>query len=428
MISYKRKYVSALVLAQDYMTQWSADNVYADEALIVPVPSLAVFDPNKNIWCIQIKAWLYLPFEEKKIKNYLSSLTTILTGKTEENVENSIHQDDKNINTEKTLKALVFVVDYKNIIKQEELVDDDIYEDALHDFDKSKGKPCRLSLFFAGRPVKAAIKCLIHDVEHLMESSDERGFIEERLELSDEKIQKISKKIHPDSDDRQFDYEIRINESKTDSKSGNLKTLKCTIYTLAPNGVSIISDIDDTIKITKVLNIPALLKHTFFDDFKPVNGMNELYQKWYEQKCQFHYVSASPWQLFQAISHFLKKYNYPMGTVNLRKYETLLKFLKLPHTYKKDIITQIIRAYPFRKYICVGDSGELDPEMYAELYDTFPQCIAHIFIRDACQTSECLPKCQERYMKTFQDVPKQKWTVFKDPKTIETNVQKIIAT
>ncbi|CAF4391247.1 unnamed protein product, partial [Rotaria sordida] len=123
-------------------------------------------------------------------------------GKTEENVENSIHQDDNNINTEKTLKALVFVVDYKNIIKQEELVDDDIYEDALHDFDKSKGKPSRLSLFFVGRPVKAAIKCLIHDVEHLMESSDERGFIEERLELSDEKIQKISKKIHPDSDDR----------------------------------------------------------------------------------------------------------------------------------------------------------------------------------------------------------------------------------
>ncbi|CAF3409392.1 unnamed protein product, partial [Rotaria sp. Silwood2] len=164
-------------------------------------------------------------------------------------------------------------------------------------FDKAKEKPDRLSLFFVGTPAKAAIKCIIHDIEHLTKTSDEYGLVEEQLELPHEKIQIMSKVIHPDSDDRQLDCEIRACKSKTDTNSETLKMQKCTIYILASQGVSVISDIDDTIKISKVLCIPSLLKHRFYDDFKPVNGMNELYQKWHQQKCQFHYVSASPWQL-----------------------------------------------------------------------------------------------------------------------------------
>ncbi|CAF3878157.1 unnamed protein product, partial [Rotaria sp. Silwood1] len=55
-----------------------------------------------------------------------------------------------------------------------------------------------------------------------------------------------------------------------------------------------------------------------------------------------------------------------------------------------------------------------------------PENIAHIFIRDTCRTPECLPTCQERYIKAFKDIPKHRWTVFKDPKEIETNLDNII--
>ncbi|CAF2972434.1 unnamed protein product [Rotaria sp. Silwood2] len=302
MIDFIVLLASLLTLTKDYMAQWAADYVYADEALIVPFPSLAIFDPDTNIWRIQITAWLYLPFESKKIKSYLSSLPTILSGKTEGNVEDSINQSNKKPYGLKSLKALVLNEANKYKSSEEKsvtdnYVDDDVNEDARQDFDKPKGKPDRLSLFFVGTPVKAAIKCIINDVEHLTKTSDENGLVEEQLELPHEEIQTISKIIHPESDDRQLDCEIRISESKTDVKQENFKAQKCTIYVLASHGVSIISDIDDTIKISKVLFIPSLLKNTFYDDFKPVNGMNELYQKWHKQKCQFHYVSASPWQL-----------------------------------------------------------------------------------------------------------------------------------
>ena len=70
--------------------------------------------------------------------------------------------------------------------------------------------------------------------------------------------------------------------------------------------------------------------------------------------------------------------------------------------------------------------GELDPEIYSKLYALYPENLVHIFIRDICSATECLPACQERYQKVFEEVPKQRWTVFKDPKDIERNVEKLI--
>lgn len=139
MTYYLKKYVNALASAKDYVGQWSANHVYADEALIVPFPTLAIFDPNKHVWNIHIKAWLYLPFEGKKLKSYLPSF---LTGKTdgtksEEKIDESTNEDDKKVDTEKKRTAAIATEADRKIKKQEEEstdeedVDDDIYEDAL---------------------------------------------------------------------------------------------------------------------------------------------------------------------------------------------------------------------------------------------------------------------------------------------------------
>ena len=69
--------------------------------------------------------------------------------------------------------------------------------------------------------------------------------------------------------------------------------------------------------------------------------------------------------------------------------------------------------------------GELDPEIYSKLYSTFPDKIVHIYIRDVCRTPECLPACRERYEKAFVNVPKRRWTIFKDPNEIETDIVKL---
>jgi len=60
----------------------------------------------------------------------------------------------------------------------------------------------------------------------------------------------------------------------------------------------------------------------------------------------------------------------------------------------------------------VGDSGEKDPEVYANLAKKFPSQIIHIFIRNVTQH---LPK---RLDGVFDGIPVEKVTVFDDASSL----------
>ncbi len=68
--------------------------------------------------------------------------------------------------------------------------------------------------------------------------------------------------------------------------------------------ISIISDIDDTIKITNVTSAMAMIRNTF-SPFSAVPKMAELYKRW-SPKAKFHYVSSSPFQLYSQLEKFIK--------------------------------------------------------------------------------------------------------------------------
>lgn len=98
MSSYFRKYAKAINSARTFVSQWSSERVFAVQPLIVPFPTLAVFDPHENIWSIQIKAWVYFPFQNKSLKNSLPSTTDVRTT----NLENS--QDIESLNQDQLLQ------------------------------------------------------------------------------------------------------------------------------------------------------------------------------------------------------------------------------------------------------------------------------------------------------------------------------------
>ena len=88
---------------------------------------------------------------------------------------------------------------------------------------------------------------------------------------------------------------------------------------IPPTGLSIISDIDDTVKLSDVLNKRELLRNTFLREFVPVEGMAELYRHWGEEhEAVFHYVSASPWQLQPELEGFLRNSGFPPATFHLK--------------------------------------------------------------------------------------------------------------
>jgi phosphatidate phosphatase APP1 len=133
---------------------------------------------------------------------------------------------------------------------------------------------------------------------------------------------------------------------------------------IEPHGISVISDIDDTIKITDILDgKDAILQNTFFRTTREVPHMSEVYRSWAAEGAHFHYVSNSPWQVYPALSEFLITREFPKGSMHLRAVSPQQLIRGKPGKHKIEVINRILQDFPDRKFILVGDSGEIDPEM-----------------------------------------------------------------
>jgi phosphatidate phosphatase APP1 len=88
------------------------------------------------------------------------------------------------------------------------------------------------------------------------------------------------------------------------------------------------------------------------------------------------YVSKSPWNLFAPIVEYLEVQGLPEGPVILRD----LGF-RTSKNHKSTTIEHILKTYPALKFVLSGDSGEQDPEIYADIVRRFPDRILAIYIR-----------------------------------------------
>ena len=179
----------------------------------------------------------------------------------------------------------------------------------------------------------------------------------------------------------------------------------------------VISDVDDTIKITSVRDRAAAKLNTFCRPFQAVPGMAELYGKWQQQNgAGFCYVSGSPWQLYRPLERFRTEQKFPAGSWHLKHLrladpETVRAFFAAQTNFKLQAIEPLLARWPQRPVVLVGDSGEQDPEIYATLARRHPQRIARIFIRDASGGTLEAGRCR----KAFEGIAAEKWQLFKDP-------------
>lgn len=179
-------------------------------------------------------------------------------------------------------------------------------------------------------------------------------------------------------------------------------------------GLSVISDIDDTLKPSNVLDKKRLIQSVFLKDYHAVEGMPAFFQWLENQGAYFHYLSSSPWQMYPILKPLLDKY-YPKGSINLRNFNptnrSFIKFFMSSEVYKTTKAINIIHRYPEHQFILIGDSGERDPEVYARVYREFPHNIKQILIR-AVEGSNLH---RNRFAEVFADVPDDKWKVFAEP-------------
>ena len=153
-----------------------------------------------------------------------------------------------------------------------------------------------------------------------------------------------------------------------------------------PTGISVISDIDDTIKHSSIgSGAKEIFRNTFIRDLGDltIEGVREWYTIMADMGVQMHYVSNSPWQLYPVLVGFFAGAGLPKGSFHLKQYTGMLQGIFEPVAErKKGTLDKILRDFPKRRFILVGDSGEADLELYTDYVVNNPGRILGVFIRD----------------------------------------------
>jgi hypothetical protein len=187
---------------------------------------------------------------------------------------------------------------------------------------------------------------------------------------------------------------------------------------LEEEGLSVISDIDDTVKISHVTDKAKLLRATFLEPFEAVPGMAKVYRRWAKTGARFHFVSSSPWQLYEPLATFFAAEGFPSASFHLKRVRlkdtTILNMIADPVDTKLAAIEPLFRGWPMRRFVLVGDTGERDPEVYGEVARRYPGQVQRIFLRNV--TGE--RPTDERYKNAFRGVPAGVWSLFRKAEEI----------
>lgn len=200
-------------------------------------------------------------------------------------------------------------------------------------------------------------------------------------------------------------------------------------------GFGVISDIDDTIKITQTPNPVGILRTTFAEPAQFTSHMPDFYKIIHEQLQgpAWFYVSASPYNLYPFLREFIHQYYLP-GQILLRdaSWQTLGGLLgsltQGVKAYKSNQIDKINRWFPERKFICIGDSTQMDPETYAAMYKKHGNWIQAIYIRKVLDAPFMETKNKdERFQRAFEGVPESVWRVFVLPDELSEHFANLVA-
>ncbi|MBC2933658.1 App1 family protein [Nocardioides sp. zg-1228] len=143
----------------------------------------------------------------------------------------------------------------------------------------------------------------------------------------------------------------------------------------------VISDIDDTILQTGVQRVVRMVLHTLTGSEltrAPFPGAAGLYRDLAAGVNPVFYVSSSPWNLHSFLVAFLRHHGFPLGPVLLRD----LLGTSAGREQKHERIREVLDLHPDLRVVLLGDSGEHDPEIYADIVREHPDRVIAVYIRE----------------------------------------------
>ena len=143
----------------------------------------------------------------------------------------------------------------------------------------------------------------------------------------------------------------------------------------------VVSDIDDTVLETGVQRVGRMVRQTFTGSAltrTPFAGAPALYRDLAAGTNPVFYVSSSPWNLHAFLVAFLRHHRFPLGPVLLRD----LLGTAAGREQKNDRVQEVLDLHPQLRFVLVGDSGEEDPSIYAEITRANPGRVLAVYIRE----------------------------------------------
>ncbi len=226
----------------------------------------------------------------------------------------------------------------------------------------------------------------VPDANVIVEYHGERKTLESDVDGIIECTFSAPQNIPPQEEDRVCFSLVREEGLKPEQEKSCAEVIRYP----ANHPVGVISDIDDTILISHATKTGkkfwlSISKNAYTR--RPFPGVSDFYKALSNDgENPVFYVSSSDWNLFDMIKDFLAYRQIPSGPLLLKDLHVDLKNIWKSgggsHIHKAEKIELLMELYPKMKFILVGDSGQHDPEIYAEILQKFPGRTLAVYIRE----------------------------------------------
>lgn len=161
-------------------------------------------------------------------------------------------------------------------------------------------------------------------------------------------------------------------------------------------GVALVSDIDDTVMVTALPRplLAAWNSLVLHENARMVvPGMADLYRRWRgaHPEAPTFYLSTGAWNVAPAIRRFLERHGYPRGPLLLTDWgPTNTGWFRSGQDHKRQTLRRLLAELPDLQWVLVGDDGQHDPQIYADVAAEHPDRVRVVAIRQLSPAEQVL--------------------------------------
>lgn len=193
-------------------------------------------------------------------------------------------------------------------------------------------------------------------------------------------------------------HDVEVELLKPAPPEGKATAVGRVMTPAAQASCAIVSDLDDTVVETGATDKLKMARTVFLNNARtrtPFPGVAAFYRALEigprggdRPRNPIFYVSSSPWNIYDLFVDFMKHQEIPRGPIFLRDFglTPALSYGASHEDHKLARIRQLMGDLPDLPFVLIGDSGQRDPEIYAEVITGLGEAAARriraVYLRD----------------------------------------------